>query len=147
MRIALAYGVSAVVTAVLNSVREAGVAWPPWRPISRMSEPRWSIAAARMMPRSSAQASIPFALPLLTRALVSTAISVSPCSIWNSSSLDPLAPCATHILRSRGGSDRRRLRYLGGRSGHHAARPVDPQRERHRDDAEDRRRDEHEVVV
>src|SRR5437867_4988652 len=101
-----------------------------------MSEPRWSIAAARMMPRSSAQASMPFALPLVTRALVSTAISVTPCALF-----------ATHILRSRGGSDRRRLRYLGGRSGHHAARHVDSQRERHRDDAEDRRRDEHEVVV
>ena len=29
MRIALAYGVSAFVTAVLNSVSDAGVAWPP----------------------------------------------------------------------------------------------------------------------
>ena len=164
MRIALAYGVSAFVTAVLNSVSDAGVACPPCWPICRMSEPRWSIAAARMIPRSSAQASMPFALPFVTRALVSTAISVSPCSIswlrqgdaqgWstrsaqvNCSSLDPPGSLATLILRPRRGSDRRGLRELGDRPRHHAARPLDPQRERDRDEAEDRGRDEHEVVV
>ena len=40
MRIADAYGVSAFVTAFLNSVSEAGVACPPCLPISFMSEPR-----------------------------------------------------------------------------------------------------------
>src|SRR6266850_4133728 len=122
MRMAVAYGVRAFVTAVLNSVSDSGVPAPPCLPISRISDPRWSIAAARMMPRSSAQASMFFALPFVTRARVWIAMMTSPCK-----------------LRTRG---------LENRCGHSRnRRSADPQRESHGDEPQYSGRDEHQVVV